>query len=110
MIMRGTEVRFRAGDLVRHVRYGYRGVVVEADSTCRASEAWYQKNQTQPNRQQPWYHVLVDGTDQTTYAAQTSLEPDPSEEPIAHPFVPLFFDGMKAGRYERNQRPWPPSA
>ena len=110
MIMRDTQPRFCAGELVRHVRYGYRGVVVEADVRCEASAAWYQKNQTQPIREQPWYHVLVDGSNHTTYAAQTSLEPDGSREPIDHPLVPLFFAGLKAGRYERNERPWPPPA
>jgi len=108
MIMRDTEPRFGAGDLVRHVRYGYRGVVVAFDERCQASEAWYKKNQTQPVREQPWYHVLVDGSNHTTYAAQTSLEPDASKEQIEHPLVPLFFEAFHDGRYERNDRPWPP--
>ena len=107
MIMRGTEARFQAGELVRHVRYGYRGVIVAVDDHCRASEAWYRKNQTQPEREQPWYHVLVHGSSHTTYAAQTSLAPDESGEPIEHPLVPRYFDGFGAGRYERNERPWP---
>ncbi len=65
---------YHPGQIVRHRRYGYRGVVVDSDLTCKADEAWYQSNQTQPDRNQPWYHVLVDGTSNTTYAAQTSLE------------------------------------
>ncbi len=50
---------FEPGQLVLHRRYGYRGVVVERDEFCQADDAWYSKNQTQPDRDQPWYHVLV---------------------------------------------------
>ena len=70
--------RFAPGDLVRHRRYGYRGVVVDSDPECLADEAWYQSNKTQPKKDQPWYHVLVHGGGQLTYPAETSLEPDPS--------------------------------
>ena len=102
-----SPARFRPGELVRHRRYGYRGVVVELDLTCQADDDWYRKNRTQPDREQPWYHVLVHGSNQVTYAAQTSLMPDPAGEPVAHPLVEAFFDGFAEGYYLRNARPWP---
>lgn len=80
-----TEALFKPGQLVKHKRYGYRGVVVALDLTCQATEAWYQSNRSQPDRGQPWYHVLVHNSDQTTYAAQFSLEADGSEDVINHP-------------------------
>ena len=86
--------RFHVGQLVRHRRYGYRGVVVAYDTTCQADDEWYARNQTQPERDQPWYHVLVDGSAQTTYAAQTSLETDPSREPIRHPWLERYFSAF----------------
>ncbi|MEM7199212.1 MAG: heat shock protein HspQ [Planctomycetota bacterium] len=95
------------GDVVRHRRYGYRGVVAAADLSCRASDAWYERNQTHPERSQPWYHILVDGSQAVTYAAQTSLQPDDSGEPIEHTLLSQFFDGFIEGRYERNGLPWP---
>ena len=98
---------YEPGQLVRHVRYGYRGVVVSADPECRADEAWYQANNTQPDRDQPWYHVLVHGTEQVTYAAATSLDVDLHAEPIQHPLVALFFSAFEDGHYVRNERPWP---
>lgn len=64
-----------------------------------ADDAWYVKNQTQPVRNQPWYHVLVDGSDATTYAAQENLEPDHSGEPVSHPLVQRIFVGFEGGRY-----------
>ena len=99
--------RLEPGQLVRHRRYGYRGVVVERDESCQADEAWYQKNQTQPDRNQPWYHVLVSDSSTCTYAAAENLVADESGLPIAHPLLAHFFDSFEGGRYHRNEQPWP---
>ena len=101
-----SAARFAPGDLVRHKRYGYRGVVVDSDPLCTAPDAWYQANQTQPARDQPWYHVLVHQSLSTTYAAQTSLEPEPEPAEIEHPLVAEFFESFQGDRYLRNDRPW----
>ena len=98
---------FLPGELVHHRRYGYRGVVVAVDTVCKASAKWYQGNQTQPEREQPWYHLFVHGSEQVNYAAQTSLERDTSDEPIDHPLVKVFFHGFEQGRYQRNDVAWP---
>jgi heat shock protein HspQ len=92
---------YAPGQLVRHRRYGYRGVVADFDMTCMAEETWYYANQTRPPRNQPWYHVLVDGSPATTYAAQTSLLADDCSEPIEHPLLPTLFTVFENGRYER---------
>ena len=105
--------RFACGDLVRHRRYGYRGVVVDLDASCRAPDGWYLSNSSQPDRAQPWYHVLVHGSHQTTYAAEENLAAEPEPAEVAHPLVAVFFDGYAGGRYVRNERPfegWPGSA
>ncbi|MDA7978886.1 MAG: heat shock protein HspQ [Pirellulales bacterium] len=98
--------QFKPGDLVKHKRYGYRGVIVECDPQCLASDAWYQKNQTQPPREQPWYHVLVDSQALSTYAAQSSLAEDDVLLPIAHPLVDVFFAEFTGAGYVRNTVPW----
>ena len=97
---------FEAGQLVRHRRYNYRGVIVERDLTYRGTEQWYQKNNTQPHREQPWYHVLVDGAMLETYAAHSSLGADVQATEVEHPLVEVFFSGLINGRYVRNDRPW----
>ena len=97
---------FEPGQLVIHRKYGYRGVVVERDDSCQADEEWYQKNLSQPDRDQPWYHVLVDGTSTCTYAAAENLESDPSHVAISHPLLSLFFSDFDDGRYIRNSKPW----
>lgn len=102
--------RFPPGTLVRHRRYGYRGVVVASDPACAASEEWYLSNQTQPRRDQPWYHVLVHGAEHTTYAAEENVVADPEPAEVENPLVPLFFEAFRDGAYVRNDRPWGPSA
>lgn len=99
--------RFAPGQIVHHRRYGYRGVVVDFDVRCRADEAWYKKNRTQPNRDQPWYHVLVDCSTVITYEAQTSLEPDTTGKLVNHPLMLELFEAFEGGRYERNDVLWP---
>ena len=98
---------FTPGQLVRHQRYGYRGVIVDFDVRCLAPDSWYQRNLTQPDRNQPWYHVLVDGSAAVTYAAQSNLVPDHEQQPVHHPLVSRFFEAFDGRKYERNDTPWP---
>ena len=101
-----TQPLYEPGQLVRHRRYGYRGVVVAVDPRCMADANWYLANRTQPDQNQPWYHLLVNGKATCTYAAQSNLEADDTAEPIEHPLVPEFFADFCQGRYERNDREW----
>ena len=98
---------FAVGQRVKHVRYHYQGLIVAMDSRCKASNHWYQKNTTQPNKNQPWYHVLVHGSSSVTYAAETSLKTDSQDIEFKHPLLKLFFDGKEEGFYKRNKNPWP---
>ena len=101
---------FEPGEVVQHIRYGYRGVIVDFDSTCKAPDDWYQSNQTRPDRNQPWYHVLVDGNQQVTYVAQSNLEYDQTNLPVVHSMINLFFSGhnQDENKYFRNEVPWNP--
>lgn len=98
---------FAEGEIIHHKRYDYRGVIVGIDFICEAEDDWYQTNQTQPDRNQPWYHVLVDGSDSTTYVAESNLELDTLEQAIDHPLIEIFFSKFESGSYIRNDEPWP---
>lgn len=91
--------KFGVGEVVEHLRYGYRGVVFNYDPVCEADEKWYQHNQTQPDRNQPWYHVMVDGTGHTTYVAESNLKPDDSGDSVEHPLLKQHFPAFFKGRY-----------
>ena len=99
------DILFEVGQIVHHLRYGYRGLVIGYDATCKAGERWYE-HQTKgkdykPTKQQPWYHVLVDGATQQTYVAQQNLEPGDGRSPINHPMVRQNFATFLDGRYHR---------
>ena len=91
--------KFEIGRLVHHKRYEYRGVIFDRDTECKAGEEWYTNNQTQPSRDQPWYHVMVDGANHTTYVAESNLKPDSSDKPVRHPLIKRFFNGFHDGHY-----------
>lgn len=92
--------RFEVGQVVHHKRYNYRGVIAKADSCCTAPDEWYLRNRTQPDRRQPWYHVLVHGGAET-YVAEENLELDTSGGEVLHPYVPRVFTMFIKGRYHR---------
>tara|TARA_R110001592_G_scaffold37712_1_gene125465 strand:+ start:767 stop:1063 length:297 start_codon:yes stop_codon:yes gene_type:complete len=92
--------QYEVGQIVHHKRYNYRGVIAQADDACDAPDDWYLGNRTQPNREQPWYHVLVHGGSET-YVAEENLELDSSGEAVRHPFVPRLFSMFIHGRYHR---------
>ena len=96
-----SPVRVARGELVRHRRYGYRGVVVAFDLQCEAPDDWYKQNRTQPKKNQPWYHVLVDGQEHTTYVAERHLAGEPVPAPIRHPLLDRYFTGFNGSAYER---------
>lgn len=97
---------YSPGQLLLHKQYGYRAVVVEFDLVCEASDEWYYSNNTQPHREQPWYHLLVHNEDHTTYAAEDNVEPDHTAQPIDHPLIEHFFIHFQNGRYIRNNTEW----
>lgn len=98
---------FKPGDLIKHRKYRYRGIVVGVDSHCRASDHWYYGSSIQPEKYQPWVHILVDGSDQVTYVGESELIDEVSSEPIKHPLLTYFFTTTDGGEYIRNDNPWP---
>jgi len=106
-IINFAKPHLKPGQCVRHRRYGYRGIIVDVDGDCTATDSWYYANQTQPSRHQPWYHVFVHGSDQVTYVAENNLTQDISKANVNHPLLPYFFTKTKEGSYIRNENTWP---
>lgn len=97
-----TTAKFALGQIVHHTKFNYRGVVVDLDPEFSGTEEWYEKvAKSNPPKDQPWYHVLVDGADHATYVAERHLEADDSDKPVSHPAINYFFDGFDKGRYHR---------
>ncbi len=100
-----AQALFSIGQVVHHLRFDYRGVVVDVDAEFEGTEAWYDEiARSRPPKDKPWYHVLVDGSDRITYVAERHLEPDDSSEPVIHPAIGAFFKSFEHGSYRLRQR------
>ena len=100
--MQERAAQFSVGQIIRHEKFEYRGVIFDVDAEYTGSEEWYQLvARSRPPRDRPWYHVLVDGAEHTTYVAERHLASDPSRAPIRHPLLEEVFDHFDAGRYSR---------
>jgi heat shock protein HspQ len=85
---------------VHHLLFDYRGVIVDVDATFQGTEKWYEyMAKSRPPKDQPWYHILVDGADHMTYVAERNLEPDSLQQPITHPLLEIYFTDFEDGRY-----------
>jgi len=94
------EAKFQVGQIVHHRLFDYIGVVFDADPTFQGTDEWYdQVARSRPPRDQPWYHVLVNETEHTTYVAERHLEPATEPRPIRHPFTDSLFSGFDGERY-----------
>ena len=94
--------RFNIGQVVTHRRFGYRGVIFDVDPHFMLTEAWYhQVALSRPPRNQPWYHLLVDGHRHTTYVAERHLTQAADPAPIKHPMLDAYFVRFNGSSYDR---------
>ncbi len=106
MIEQSGDARFCIGQVVRHVLFDYRGVIVDVDATFSHSEQWCQvMARSKPPIDQPWCHVLVHGRGYETYVAERNLAADESGEPIEHHLVPIVFQPFEGGLYRLRGEP-----
>ncbi len=98
--MTESTCKFSIGQLVHHRLFDYRGVIVDVDATFQGTEGWYEHMaRSRPPKDEPWYHVLVDQAEHTTYVAERNLEPDQRQDPIDHPLRDHFFSDFQNGQY-----------
>jgi heat shock protein HspQ len=97
-----AESKFFVGQIVHHIRFDYRGVIVDVDATFQGTEAWYEQvARSRPPKDQPWYRVLVDGGEHETYVAERHLEAAPDTAPVSHPALSEMFTAYEDGSYRR---------
>jgi len=97
-MVEATTARFHPGQIVHHRLYCYRGVVFDVDPSCLVED---EHEELPAERGQPWYHVLVDGSETVTYVAESSLEVDRNRDPVDHPLVSVVFGSYQGGRNYR---------
>ena len=62
---KAPHIQFRVGQVVKHKKWGYRGVIIAWDETAKAPEEWLKAmhKENKEWRNQPNYSILVDTRD-----------------------------------------------
>lgn len=98
-----TRAKYHLGQVVRHKKHPFRGVVFDVDPQFTNTDEWYQAipEESRPSKEQPFYHLLAEN-DQSYYVAYVSeqnLVADYSGEPVDHPDIPDMFGPFSDGTY-----------
>ncbi len=101
MIVR--EAKFGIGQVVRHRKYPFRGVVYDVDPEFNNTEEWWNSipADVRPRKNQPFYHLYAENaeTEYVAYVSEQNLLPDESGDPIRHPQVAASFVPTGKGDY-----------
>ena len=95
--------KFAIGQVVQHRFYPFRGVIYDVDPTFDNTEEWWDSipEDIRPEKNQPFYHLLAenDETEYVAYVSEQNLLSDNTGEPVRHPQVSEFFDGLDGNMY-----------
>jgi len=98
-----SNARYNLGDVVRHRKHPFRGVVFDIDPEFSNTDEWYNSipEANRPAKQQPFYHLLAenDNSYYVAYVSEQNLLPDETGEPIEHPDLSDLFGEFSDGRY-----------
>jgi len=105
LLMADASIKFSPGDIVKHGKFHYRGVIFDVDLIFEGSEEWYEQVALScPPKDAPWYHVLVDGSKNITYVAERHLVLSDDFSGIDHPLVKELFTGQVGQHYQVYQQ------
>ena len=97
--------RFSIGEIVRHRKYPFRGVIFDVDPTFANTEEWWLSipADVRPSKDQPFYHLYAQNaeTEYVAYVSEQNLLRDTSDEPLRHPRIATTFDRRADGTYQR---------
>src|SRR3954470_2326583 len=93
--MKAQTAKFGIGQVVKHRKYPFRGVIYDVDPIFANIEEWWQSipEEVRPRKEQPFYHLYAENaeTEYVAYVSEQNLIPDESGEPIRHPQVDEVF-------------------
>jgi heat shock protein HspQ len=98
-----ARAKYHLGQIVRHRKHPFRGVVFDVDPVFSNTEDWYRSipEDSRPRKDQPFYHLLAEN-DQSFYVAYVSeqnLIADYSGQPVDHPDLADLFGPFEDGHY-----------
>ncbi len=98
-----SKAKYSLGQVVRHKKHPFRGVIFDVDPVFSNSEEWYEAipEDSRPSKEQPFYHLLAENEDSyyVAYVSEQNLVVDKSGEPVEHPGLPEFFGDFDDGQY-----------
>ena len=101
--MKLTQAKFGIGDVVKHRKYPFRGVIFDVDPVYANTEEWWNSipAEVRPSREQPFYHLFAENTETEyiAYVSEQNLLEDTSGLPVRHPQVNEMFKRDRAGHY-----------
>ena len=98
-----SRAKYSLGQVVRHRKHPFRGVVFDVDPRFANSQEWYDAipEENRPAKDQPFYHLLAENEHDfyVAYVSEQNLVADYSGEPVDHPDVPELFGPFEDGFY-----------
>lgn len=95
--------KFAIGQVVKHRRYPFRGVIYDVDPEFANTEEWWLSipEDVRPHKDQPFYHLYAENaeTEYIAYVSEQNLVVDNSGDPIRHPQVDETFVRADDGAY-----------
>jgi len=97
------DAKFKLGEVVKHRKFAFRGVIFDIDPVFNNTEEWWQSipENVRPSKDQPFYHLFAENaeTEYVAYVSEQNLLPDTSGEPVRHPQVAEVFERDDSGKY-----------
>ncbi len=101
-----TQAKFGIGQVVRHRKHPFRGVVFDVDAIFANTQEWYDAipEDSRPAKDQPFYHLLAenDHSHYVAYVSEQNLVADETGEPVDHPDLADLFGDFQDGYYPLN--------
>jgi heat shock protein HspQ len=98
-----STAKFGIGQVVRHRKFSFRGVVFDIDAVFANSVEWWEAipEDTRPSKEQPFYHLLAENESSyyVAYVSEQNLVEDQTGEPVEHPEVSAMFGHLNDGKY-----------
>lgn len=95
--------KYAIGQVVKHRKFPFRGVIFDVDPVFDNTEEWYQAipEEMRPSKNQPFYHLFAenDETEYVAYVSEQNLLVDQSAEPLRHPEIDEVFILQEDGSY-----------
>lgn len=102
--MKPRIAKFAIGQIVKHRKYPFRGIIFDVDPEFANTEEWWQSIpvEVRPHKDQPFYHLFAENadTEYVAYVSEQNLLPDTSGDPVRHPQVAEMFVRIQGGCYK----------